>query len=167
MFDMTALQWTNYYNATAEPYLAPSAVAVQYAAGSRYPSTWSGNDLEDLFLKPTSKPSAQTQPSASASPQQEMPHRRDHTKPVAGGAIGDVAAVALVGLVLYLFVRRRAKAKSRELEESKMPPLYYGGQPDPMKVYPKWGKGSLMSQTRGKGSPTRRIRGRLTSCWAL
>lgn len=106
-----------------------------------------------MFLKPTSKPSAQIQPSASASPQQEMPHRRDHTKPVAGGAIGDVAAVALVGLVLYLFVRKRAKAKSRELEESKMPPSYYGGQPDPMEGIPEVGQGLPHESDSWQGLP--------------
>ena len=52
VFDLTNMQWTNYFNANAAPYVAPSAVAAHYAAGSRYPSTWSSSDLESLFVKP-------------------------------------------------------------------------------------------------------------------
>ena len=137
VFDLTALQWTNYFNAAAAPYVAPSAVAAHYAAGSRYPSTWSSKDLEDLFMLPTSNSSTPFKPSASTSPQLSNPNRVNHTAAVVGGAVGGVAAVALVSLALYLLARKRANEKSRRRKQSNPRPTYKNGEPVPIESIPE------------------------------
>lgn len=122
VFDLTELQWTNHYNATAAPYLAPSAVAAHYAAGSRYPSAWSNNDLKSLFLKTPSNTSEQIQPSLSVSPQPRTSKRRNPRAAVSEGVVGGVAAVVIVGLAFYLLARKRANKKGHEREDSKLTP---------------------------------------------
>lgn len=131
VFDLTALQWTNYFNAAAAPYVAPSAVAAHYAAGSRYPSTWSSKDLEDLFMLPTSNSSTPFEPSASTSP------HPSNTAAVVGGAVGGVAAVALVSLALYLLARKRANERSRKRKQSNPRPTYKNGEPVPIESIPE------------------------------
>lgn len=132
VFDLTALQWTNYYNATAAPYLTPNVVASHYAAGTRYPSTWSSNDLKDIFLKRTSNASTATEPSTSALPQLGRPDTRKRTGVVVGGVVGGVAAVVFVIVALYLLARKRANATRRAREEIKTPPTYNDDHPDPI-----------------------------------
>ncbi len=132
VFDLTTLQWTNYYNATAAPYLAPGPVAAHYAAGSRYPSTWSSNDLESLFLKPTSNTSAPIEPLPSAKPQIGTPKTgiakgRNHIAASIGGAVGGGAALLLVGFAFYLLTRKRANDRGHEQDD----------EPDPMKGVPE------------------------------
>ena len=156
VFDLTALQWTNYFNATAAPYVAPSAVLAHYAAGSRYPSTWSSKDVENLFLMPTSKSttpfatptststsnsSTLFEPSASTSPRPGNPNRPNRTAAMVGGAVGGIAAVALVGLALYLLARNRANQTSRKREESNPAPTFKNGEPVPMGNIPEAGQG--------------------------
>lgn len=141
VFDLTTLQWTNYYNATAAPYLAPGPVAAHYAAGSRYPSTWSSNDLESLFLKPTSNTSTPMEPLPSAMPQigtpkTGLPKRRNHTASSIGGAVGGVAALLLVGFALYLLARKRANDRGHEQDD----------EPDPMEGVPEAGQPYLQSK---------------------
>lgn len=136
VFDLTALQWTNHYNATAAPYTAPSAVAARYAAGSRYPVTWSSSELESLFVKPASNSSAPIEPSASALPQPRTVNTTNHIAAAIGGTIGAVAAVTIVGLVLYLLTRKRANRKNRKQEVSELPPTYKYGEPNYTKGFP-------------------------------
>ena len=137
VFDLTALQWTNYFNATAAPYVAPSAVAAHYAAGSRYPWKWSSKDLEDLFILPKSNSSTPFEPSTSTSPQLSNPNRLNYTAAVVGGAVGGVAAVALVSVGLYLLARKRANEKSRKRKQSNPRPTYKNGEPVPIESIPE------------------------------
>ncbi len=122
IFDLTTLQWTNYYNATAAPYLAPSPVAAHYATDSKYPSTWSSNDLESLFLKSTSNTSTPIEHFPSATPQIEtpktgIPKRENYISASIGGAVEGVAALLLVGFVLYLLARKRANDRGHEQDD--------------------------------------------------
>ena len=49
IFDMTALNWTNAYDAAAPAYERPSLVSQFYANNSRYPIEWGGPELESIF----------------------------------------------------------------------------------------------------------------------
>ena len=140
VFDLTALQWTNHFNASAAPYVPPSAVAAHYAAGSKYPPTWNSKDLENLFLMPKSNFSTPFEPSASTLPRPGNPSRPNRTAAVVGGAVGVVAAVAIVGLAIYLLARKRANQTSRKREESNSPPTYEDGEPGPMESIPEVGQ---------------------------
>lgn len=140
VFDLTALQWTNHYNATAAPYTAPDAVAAHYAASSRYPSTWSSSELESLFVKPASNSSAPVEPSASALPQPGTMNANDHRAGAIGGTIGAVAAVTIVSLALYLLTRKRANRKNRKQEVSELPSTYKYGEPKHARGFPDPGQ---------------------------
>ena len=142
VFDLTAMQWTNYYNATAAPYLAPSVVTAYYAAGSKYPSAWSSNDLEDLFSQPTQN-SSTSNSSTTSSPPFKTPHAKDHTASAVGGAVGGTTVVILVGLALYLLVRKRKNARSRSLDRHELPPTHDHGHHDPGKGMHEAGDSSL------------------------
>ena len=146
VFDLTALQWTNYYNASAASYTAPTAVAAHYAAGSRYPSAWSSDDLQNLFVKPTTEAATPVNASVPESPQPGAPGITDKPQPgapgttdkpqpgalvttdnkasVIGGAVGGTAGLVIVGLVLDYLARKRADRKTRKQGESKPPPTY-------------------------------------------
>ena len=136
VFDLTALQWTNYYNVTAAPYLAPSVVAAHYAAGSRYPLTWSNKDVQSLFLKATSNSSTPTEPSTPAEsstsvlPRPGVPKKSNRSAAVIGGAVGGVAGVAVLGVAYYLLARKRAHAETRERKKSKWPRMSGDGELD-------------------------------------
>ncbi|KAF6236380.1 hypothetical protein HO173_005471 [Letharia columbiana] len=153
VFDLTALQWTNHYNVTAAPYLAPSPVAAHYAAGVRYPSTWSSKNLESLFLNPTSNTSTPVEPSASASPQLETPKKRNRTAAGVGGAVGGVAALAFLGLSVYLLARKRANENRRERGESKLRPTYKDGEPGSIKNASEAGLGTPHEVDSGQALP--------------
>ena len=137
VFDLTALQWTNYYNTSAEPYTAPTAVAAHYAAGSRYPSVWSSDDLENLFVKHITESSTPVKPSATDSLQPGAPSTNNNKAAVVGGAVGGTAGLVIVGLVLYFLARKRADRKNRKQEGSKPPPNYTDGELDYMEAVPK------------------------------
>ena len=140
VFDLTALQWTNYYNASAAPYTAPTAVTAHYAAGSRYPSAWSSDDLESLFVKNKTEAATPVKPSAPDSPQPEAPSTTNRKAGVLGGAVGGTAGLVIAGLVLYFLARKRANRKNRKREGSKPPPKYTDGELDSMEAAPKAGQ---------------------------
>ena len=139
VFDLTALQWTNYYNASAAPYTAPTAVAAHYAAGSRYPSAWSSDDLEKLFVKPNTEAATPVKPSAPDWPQPGEPSTTNSGAAVTGGVIGGTAGLLTAGLVLYFLALKRAEWKNRKQEGSKPPPTYTNGEPDSMEAVPDAG----------------------------
>ena len=137
VFDLTTLEWTNYFNATAPPYLAPKAIADHYSAGSRYPSTWSSSTIENFFVKSASKSSTSIGPSASASSHSETPYTANRKSAVIGGAVGGVVAVILMSLALYLFAHHRASAKGHKREKNKLPPPSTDCEPNPTERIPE------------------------------
>ena len=127
VFDLTAMQWTNYFNATAAPYLAPSVITAYYAAGSRYPSAWSSEDLEDLFSQPTQNSST------TGSPPLKIPSTKSHTASAVGGSVGGTLAVILAGLALFYLVRKRKNARTHSLDRRNLSPMYIHGHQSPGK----------------------------------
>ena len=140
VFDLTTLAWTNYFNATAPPYLTPKAIADYHATGSRYPSTWSSIELESIFMKSVSKSSTPSGPSASASSKPGTQYSSNRKSAVIGGAVGGVAAVILMSLALNLLARTRANAKGHQHGKNKLPMPNTDGEPNPMGRTPEAGK---------------------------
>ena len=163
VFDLTALQWTNYYNSSAAPYTVPTTVAAHYAAGSRYPSVWSSDGLDHLFVKPeteaatpiessapdspqpgapittNSEATTPVEPSAPDWPQPGAPSTTNSGAAVIGGVVGGTAGLLTVSLILYYRALKRAEWKNRKQEGSKPPLTYTNGEPDSMEAVPEAG----------------------------
>lgn len=115
VFDMTALQWTNYYNASTAPY-TPSETILQYYGGQlKYPA-WSLSAVQDLFVNRNSSASSPTQ-----TPLQKAtkPHRKD----TIAGSVGGVGAflLCLAGFILLMVRRKRERTRRREEEKGRLP----------------------------------------------
>ena len=150
VFDLTTLQWTNYYNATATPYVVPSVVAAHYASGSRYPSMWSNNDVQSLFLKASSISAKPTETSASVSPRPGVPNKANRSAAEVGGAVGAAAAVAVMVVAYYLLARHRANRKTDERKNRKLQQMSADWIPE--SLFPESDECCLKRQTRGQRS---------------
>ena len=123
VFDMTTLNWTNYYNASAAPYVPSDPVMAYYEFKSRYPPEWNNQELGKLFIPPTSNNtnSANTSPTSTTSTASstsattlERPGslyaRHSNIGIIAGSIVGGV-----IGLVLAIFgVWRFCRPKPKE-----------------------------------------------------
>ncbi|CAL8578698.1 hypothetical protein XPA_004469 [Xanthoria parietina] len=104
IFDLTNMQWSDGYNADAEPYETPAVVKAWYAANGRSTRTWDSPATQRLFLQETSSTGER---GASPSP----PEKSDSssTGAIIGGVVGGIAALCLlIGLVWWLRQRRKA-----------------------------------------------------------
>jgi hypothetical protein len=51
VFDMTATEWKDRYDANAGPYMTPEAVPSRYAVNGFYPANWDDPAVEALFIR--------------------------------------------------------------------------------------------------------------------
>lgn len=110
IFDMTALEWTNYYNASSAPYI-PSKTILDYGGGElKYPS-WSLPAAENLFVN---RPSKESSPSPTSLRESTPSHLETTIGRTVGGAGADLLSLACV---IFLVVRRR-REKHRKREEA-------------------------------------------------
>lgn len=106
IFDLTTMQWSNGYNADAEPYETPAMVKAWYAANGRSTRTWDSPATQRLFLQETSSTGER-----SGSPSPPKKSDSSSTGDIVGGVVGGIAALCfLIGLVWWL--RRRRKASN-------------------------------------------------------
>ena len=109
IFDLTAMQWSDQYNADAEPYESSAVVKAWYAANGMSPATWDSPAVQRLFGDTSSTEDADT----SAS-QKSGSH---HTRAIAGGVAGGIAALLLLaGLSIWWLRRRKSKATDNALQ---------------------------------------------------
>lgn len=115
VFDMTALEWTNYYNASAAPY-TPSEVILSYYGGQqKYPS-WSLSAVQDLFV--TRNPSA-----SSPTPNPRHGAKELGLKDTIAVSVGGVGAflLCLAGFILLIVRRKRERTRRREEAKGRLP----------------------------------------------
>lgn len=95
IFDLTAMEWKDQYDAGAAPYVTPDVVKAWYNEHGQYPASWSNAIVEAWFTR--------TAPPGSL-----------NLGAIAGGVVGLVVVLFLVGLLTYFFMRRRSgKAEGR------------------------------------------------------
>ena len=104
-----------------------SAVVLQFASiATCYNSSWVYYSI-DACIPPSSSSSASSSPTSSSTPQN---HHSNHTGAIVGGVVGGIAGVAiLVGIAIFLFVRRRRQQrqqpnKPQEMPDTHVPEMY-------------------------------------------
>jgi hypothetical protein len=136
IFDMTTLNWTNYYDANAAPYEQSNLLKQYYASNPRYPAEWNDEAL-GWILDPTSRPPPpggnHNYTTTTATP----PHHRQ-TSTIVGGVVGGVGGVFVVSAILgfVLYKQRKAKkaetAAEQEMERQRYlnekPPAHFKGE---------------------------------------
>ena len=118
IFDMTAMQWSDGYDANAQPYQTPDVVKAWYRENGSSPENWNSPVVQGFFEKAST-----TNPGSSAGTVSESPSNStaatsysstSHTGAIAGGVVGGVAAIALIaGLVFWLLRRKRRQNGSQ------------------------------------------------------
>jgi hypothetical protein len=90
IFDLSAMEWTDQYDAAAAPYVTPSVVRSLYDVHGRYPASWS-NDTVAAWFDPSAKQGF------------------SKTGIIVGAAVGLVAVLLLIGAVAWFCLRRRSE----------------------------------------------------------
>ena len=118
IFDLTTMQWSDQYNADAEPYETPAVVKAWYAANGRSPATWNSPAVRRLFEDTSSTGDTDTSASQKSG--------SNHTGDIAGGVVGAIVALLLLaGLLVWWLRRRKFKAAHHALESSAPPQHSY------------------------------------------
>ena len=109
IFDLTAMQWSDRYNAGAEAYETPAVVKAWYAANGPSTRTWDSPAVKKLFLQDQDTPGLEQTGTSSPEPDDSA---SSSTGAIVGGVIGGLAALCLlIGLVWWL---RRRKGRASD-----------------------------------------------------
>ncbi|OAQ61711.1 kelch repeat protein [Pochonia chlamydosporia 170] len=115
--DMTSLQWSDSYDAKAAEYDSPQKIKDWYNNGNLASVSWSTPEVKELFSQRKGpSPGSPTAPSPTP-PIAEQPSPGASPTPVgaiAGGSIGGVVVLAVIGL---WFWRRKRKERKQPTEE--------------------------------------------------
>lgn len=103
IFDMTEMNWSSSYDASALPY-EQSMPVKQYYSSNPEPPTWNDPALAGVFAKSSSN---STNKSSSSE------HHGTNTGAIVGGVIGGLAGICAI-LALALFFLRRKRRQSRD-----------------------------------------------------
>ncbi|KAM0270030.1 hypothetical protein ACHAQH_009578 [Verticillium albo-atrum] len=140
IFDMTQMKWVDSYDADASAYESPADVQAWYEDGGLDNVKWSSNDVQMLFANGTSSGEESGDGNSDGgngngnSGGGESSGSSTPVGAIAGGVVGGVAGLALVGFLVWFFMRRGRKSAEPEKEShtmlpAEMPPSTYGGAP--------------------------------------
>ena len=107
VFDMTALEWTNYHNASAAPYTPSEMILSYYGGQQKYPS-WSLSAVQDLFVNRNSSASSPTLNPLNGA---KNPRLKDA---IAGSVGGGAFLLCLLAFIFILVRRKRERFQIRE-----------------------------------------------------
>ena len=96
IFDLSAMEWKDQYDAAAAPYVTPDAVKAWYNEHGQYPAPWSSATVESWFIG--------TAQSGSR-----------NLGAIAGGVVGAFLVLLALGVLAYFLVRRSKKPEGRFL----------------------------------------------------
>ncbi|KFY47383.1 hypothetical protein V494_00008 [Pseudogymnoascus sp. VKM F-4513 (FW-928)] len=149
VLDLTALTWSDQYLADAKAYERSDVVNKYYNENEGYPEVWGDPALEAIFktdrsLKVTATPTGTgsnadpTSPGADGSgtgtPGSTTGEKKSvNTGAIAGGVVGGVAGLALVGLAAF-FLRRRSQQKDQTYSSAANNPQLRAEGPTEMPV---------------------------------
>ena len=109
VLDMTELKWKDSYDPDAAAYDSPSIVKDWYNAGNLQNMHWDSDEVEAIFMNENLPPPPRKPMVGSA---------QQSTGVIVGGAVGGVLGVAAIGMMSFILIRRRRRARA-ETPESK------------------------------------------------
>ena len=108
IFDMTALQWADKYDAAAMPYVQSDQVKTYYSEGSKYPSSWNDPSLKAIFTNSTN--TSATTPKIGA--QTKHAAHQSSAKVIAGGVVGGIGGLTVLLVAAWLCFKRKYTRKT-------------------------------------------------------
>lgn len=112
VFDLTALQWADKFDADAEDYQSPSVVNQWYSSGKLSSVQWTSDDVQALFT-PSNGSHSTTQPSGPSSHKSKI-----NVGAIVGGVVGGIVALVCVAGLIWLWYRRRRKSVQQSYEKT-------------------------------------------------
>lgn len=143
ILDLTNLTWSDNYDSAAKPYERSKVVNDYYDNNSGYPESWNDPALEAIFktsrslkVKPSPTTTGSTASPTGASPSTSTAAVADEKKStntgaIAGGVVGGVVALALIGLGVFFWRRRQTQKGDIKYQASA---IYSGYGPAEMPV---------------------------------
>ena len=107
IYDMVNLNWTTSYDSKADPYVPSSLVTDFYANNSRYPASWGDPTLSSIFQDQAAIGTAPATNETNTSNPVAPPKASNPTGAIAGGVVGSIAALALIGAAFFWVLRKR------------------------------------------------------------
>ncbi|KAH6691469.1 hypothetical protein F5X68DRAFT_229322 [Plectosphaerella plurivora] len=120
VFDMTEMAWKTRYEADAAAYESPEAVKSWYAEGGMKNREWSSDAVKQLFAQDESSTGGSTEGEGGdgGGSEAESSSGGTSTAVIAGGVVGGVLGVALIGGLIWFLLRRRRKATDHGMDET-------------------------------------------------
>ena len=131
IFDMTAMEWKAKYDADAAPYVTPDVVKTYYRENARFPAKWDNELVKAWFTETESKsenftttnPTTTDVPSTTSTPASVEKTSGSNTGAIAGGTVGGVAALAVIGFLAFFLVRRQRRGAGKDDYKYEKPEL--------------------------------------------
>lgn len=124
IFDLTDMTWSASYDPDAAAYDSPDVVKTWYSQGGLDAVDWDSDALKTLFVGGTNSSNTNGNGTAStdgtSSANSGGSSTGSKTGAIVGGVVGGVAALAIIALACWFFIRRRKHkyAPAKELDGS-------------------------------------------------
>lgn len=119
IFDLTTLQWSDGYNADAEPYESPTVVKAWYAANGPSTRTWDSSAVQRLFLQEESStggtgasPSSPEKSGGTGTSTSSPEKSGSSSTGAIVGVVGGIAALCLLISLVWWLRRRKRRASN-------------------------------------------------------
>lgn len=104
VFDLTAMEWKERYDADAPPYITPDPVKAFYQQNGKYPASWTNSLVRDWFEKNETNSNSHSPPRTGSS---------NRTRGIVGGLVGGIAASAALFIFVFFLLRHRRHRKAQ------------------------------------------------------
>ncbi|KAI9163940.1 Kelch repeat-containing protein [Paramyrothecium foliicola] len=116
VFDLSALEWSSSFDPSAEDYELPQIIQDWYNDGGVKAVDWSTDSVKGLFAQasPSGTPNSETpDPENTYLPPKDKSSDSDPpVAKIAGGVVGGLAGLALIGAIVFVVLRRRRRASN-------------------------------------------------------